>query len=176
MNSCVLMAKIIRTPELRYTQENQTPFTQMLIEFESLQPKEPPATLRAVGWGNLAIEISQKYVEGDQVILEGRISIQNFDRPEGFKEKRAELVISHIYRVDGQISAAVSSSPTMETTRKPSSTSDNVVPLDSAKTRRTEMPATPAKIAQEFTDPEPVRPVNMTVSTSQEQDLDEIPF
>ena len=30
MNSCILMAKIVRRPELRYTQDNQTPYAQML--------------------------------------------------------------------------------------------------------------------------------------------------
>ncbi|MDJ0561735.1 MAG: single-stranded DNA-binding protein, partial [Microcystis sp. M53599_WE4] len=29
MNSCILMAKIVRRPELRYTQDNQTPYAQM---------------------------------------------------------------------------------------------------------------------------------------------------
>ncbi|NEP47384.1 MAG: single-stranded DNA-binding protein, partial [Moorea sp. SIO3C2] len=33
MNSCILMAQIIQDPELRYTSDNQTPLTQMLVQF-----------------------------------------------------------------------------------------------------------------------------------------------
>jgi single-strand DNA-binding protein len=97
MNSCILMATIIRTPELRYTQENQTPVTQMLVEFDNVRPDAPPSTLKVVGWGNLATEIQQTYSEGDRVIIEGRLSMNVVERPDGLKEKRAELVVSRIH-------------------------------------------------------------------------------
>lgn len=40
---------------------------------------------------------------GDRLILEGRLKMDTIDRPEGFKEKRAELVVSRFYTVDGNI-------------------------------------------------------------------------
>ena len=55
------MVKIASEPELRYTQDNQLPLTQMLVEIEGLGPNDPPGTLKAVGWGNLAAEIKEKY-------------------------------------------------------------------------------------------------------------------
>ena len=42
MNSCVLMAQIANQPQLRYTQENQTPLTEMMVEFPSLRESDPP--------------------------------------------------------------------------------------------------------------------------------------
>jgi single-stranded DNA-binding protein len=106
MNSCVLMAKIIRSPELRYTQDAQMPVAQMLVEFEGTKPEDPPSTLRVVGWGNLASEIQENYSEGDRIIIEGRLSMTSVERPEGFKEKRAELVASRIHRLDGSSTAS----------------------------------------------------------------------
>jgi len=63
------MAKIVRRPELRYTQDNQTPYAQMLVEFSANRAEATPTNLRAVAWGNLASEVAQNYNEGDQVIF-----------------------------------------------------------------------------------------------------------
>lgn len=111
MNSCILMAQIIKEPELRYTTDNQLPTSQMLVQFPALKPEDSPATLRVVGWGDLATEIKENFHEGDQVIIQGRLQINSIDRPEGFKEKRAELSVSKIYKV-GETTGFTASMPT----------------------------------------------------------------
>lgn len=110
MNSCVLMAEIIQEPQLRYTADNLG-VTEMLVQFPNSQRTEDQlATLKVVGWGNLAIEIQQNYHQGDRVILVGRLSMNTIDRPEGFKEKRAELTVQQIQSVGGSFSTDPSSS------------------------------------------------------------------
>lgn len=168
MNSCVLMAKIIRSPELRYTQDNQTAVAQMLVEFEGQKPEDPPSTLKVVGWGGLATEISEKYTEGDRVIIEGRLSMTVFDRPEGYKEKRAELVISHIYHLDS-LGTTTNTSSSTETRSKPE---EKVAALNTSKNKNT----APVKedvfdepSYESFSSPQPV-------AAGVEQDLDDIPF
>jgi single-strand DNA-binding protein len=170
MNSCILMAKIVRRPELRYTQDNQTPYAQMLVEFSPSRTEAAPANLRAVAWGNLASEVAQNYNEGDQVILEGRLSMQMIDRPEGFKEKRAELVISHLYHLDGSMSSGEVATPSKE----------KVVAIDSYKSK----PAPVASVepvstgdfeydaSYELSNPSAWQPSE----TSVEENLDDIPF
>ncbi len=106
MNSCVLMATVIRNPELRFTQENQTPVTTLLVEFSGARPEDPSATLKVVGWGNLATEMQESYHEGDRLLIEGRLSMQMVERPEGFKEKRGELVASRVVKLDGSAMAS----------------------------------------------------------------------
>lgn len=96
MNNCVLMAEIIQEPQLRYTADNLE-IAEMLVQFSALRDGEPPATLKVVGWGNLAKEIQQNYHSGDHVIIEGRLGMNTIDRPEGFKEKRAELTVQKIH-------------------------------------------------------------------------------
>lgn len=168
MNSCVLMAKIIRSPELRYTQDNQTAVAQMLVEFEGQKPEDPPATLKVVGWGGLATEISEKFTEGDRVIIEGRLSMTTFDRPEGYKEKRAELVISHIYHLDG--SGSVSATPSAATTAPKSK--EKVVAMNSYKNKTSEPPKKDV-----FDEPTYDHfPSAQPVAAGVEQDLDDIPF
>ena len=94
------MAKIIRSPQLRYTQDNQLAVAEMMVEFESTTPNTPPCNLKAIAWGNLATDVEQKYNEGDQVIVTGRLKMDLQER-QGYKEKVAELTISHIYPLQG---------------------------------------------------------------------------
>ncbi len=49
------MAKIVRRPELRYTQDNQTPYAQMLVEFSANRAEATPTNLRAVAWGKFSL-------------------------------------------------------------------------------------------------------------------------
>jgi single-stranded DNA-binding protein len=161
MNSCVLMAKIVRSPQLRYTQDNQLAVIEMMVEFDSLSPQSQPSTLKVVGWGNLATEIEQKYGEGDRVILTGRLKMDTIERPEGFKEKRAELTVSNIYPV---VAGATSSF-------------SNVVKMDSYK-------SPPAQEEKEDFSPEytPSSPPQITSETGEDsseldsENLDNIPF
>ena len=119
MNSCILTVKVIRPPELRYTQGDQTPIAQMLVEFSGRRPEAPISTLKVIGWGGLATQMQDTYKEGAHLIIEGRLSMNTFDRPEGFREKRADLVASHIYPLDSS------------TTPTPSTSEDHVISMDS---------------------------------------------
>ena len=94
------MAKIVRSPQLRYLQDNQLAVTDMMVEFESGVPNRPPCTLKVVAWGNLATDVQQQYHEGDQVVLTGRLKMDLQER-QGYKEKVAELTVSHIYPLQG---------------------------------------------------------------------------
>lgn len=103
MNSCILMAQIVRDPELRSTQDNVS-VASMMVEFESSREGDAPGKVQVEGWGNLAEEIKNTYSAGQQIIIEGRLSMNLFEMPEGYKEKRAKLVASRIYPVGGSIS------------------------------------------------------------------------
>ncbi len=154
MNSCILMAQIISDPELRSTQD-QTSVSTMMVEFESTREGEAPGKVQVEGWGKLAEEVKNTYSAGDQIIIEGRLSMNLFEMPEGYKEKRAKLVASRIYPVTG-INPSASSSYSTE----PYSTqqADNVV--DFAPTPQPQAAPEPA--------PAP--------ASSGNEDWDEIPF
>jgi single-stranded DNA-binding protein len=121
MNSCTLFAEIVQAPQLRHTQDTQMALAEMVVQFPGPRSTDPPGTLKAVGWGNLAKEIHENYHEGDKVILEGRLSMNRLDRPEGFKETRAELTIQRIYRLgtDGVIQSSVALPTAMPSSASP---------------------------------------------------------
>ncbi len=105
MNSCVLMAEIVKAPELRYLQDGQTAVAEMTVQFPALRAEDPMEMLKVVGWGNLAQQIQEQFNPGDQVVIEGRLNMVLIDRPEGFKEKRAELTAGRIHRVQTDLNA-----------------------------------------------------------------------
>ena len=96
MNNCILMAEIVEAPQLRYTADNQTPIAEIVVKFPGLREGDSAGQIKVVGWGDLAQEIQERYRPGDRVLLEGRLGMNTLERPEGFKEKRAEMTAQRI--------------------------------------------------------------------------------
>jgi single-strand DNA-binding protein len=113
MNSCILMAEIIKNPELRYTSDNQMKIADMFVQFAppfSNRPDEQHPTIEVVAWGELATEMKENYKQGDRVTIEGRLEMNTIER-DGYKEKRARLVASHLYHITTVGSPAGASTP-----------------------------------------------------------------
>ncbi|AFY54888.1 single-stranded DNA-binding protein [Rivularia sp. PCC 7116] len=182
MNSCVLMAEIIKEPELRYKADNQLEITEMLVQFPGQRENDPPANLKVVGFGNLAKEIQQNYHEGDRVILIGRLSMNTIERPEGFKEKRAEMTVQQIHHLDSANENSFMQSPATQaipvaTTQTPSV--NTPPPVAATTPKRNTVNAVPAQNAPQ---PEPVSQATSyepsTYPAMVEEDIpeDDIPF
>ncbi|MEB3359553.1 MAG: single-stranded DNA-binding protein [Synechococcales bacterium] len=137
MNNFILMAEVVQDPQLRYTSDTQTPIAELMVQFEGLRDDDPPETLKVVGWGNLAQEIQERYRPGDRLVIEGRLNMNTVERPEGFREKRAELTAQRIHllgRGEGSgIVSTVASAPTStETPRRTAPTAAPSAPVASA--------------------------------------------
>jgi single-stranded DNA-binding protein len=158
MNTCILMAEIIQAPQLRYTSESQTPVTEMMVQFPGSRPEDPPAMLKVVGWGNLAQDMQEHYHVGDRIVIEGRLSMSTVDRPEGFKEKRAELTAQRIYQLAAD--ALESRAPL------PSAEAAAPVPTQSATTSTTKRKSPSVKADTG----------KFTSTAMPEPNLDDIPF
>lgn len=157
MNSCILMAEVITNPELRKTPDD-VDVANMMVEFPGLREEDPTTRIRVVGWRNLGVEMSQNYSTGDRVVIEGRLSM-NVVEMNGYKEKRAELVASHIYSLGESSNSNLS---------QPMATASNVVDFQSS----TSEPVSASTPGYSST------PAAVT-STAEEYDegtLDEIPF
>lgn len=152
------MAEIIQAPELRYTSDNQMPIAEMLVQFPGSRAEDPPGTLKVVGWGNLAQEIQEKYRQGDRVVIEGSLRMNTIDRPEGFKEKRAELTAQRIH--------IVGADTPMEVSPIPATMSSNTTSQPPARAAASSTPAAKSSAGKFKSQPEPVS----------EPDFDDIPF
>lgn len=88
---------MLEAPQLRYTQDNQTPVAEMLVQVEGLRPDDPPGQLKVVGWGNLAQDLQNRVQPGQRLVLEGRLRMSTVTRQDGIKEKRAEFTLSRLH-------------------------------------------------------------------------------
>jgi single-stranded DNA-binding protein len=87
----LLEVEVIEAPQVRYTQDNQTPVAEMAVQIEGLRPDDPPGQLKVVGWGSLAQDLQNRVQVGQRLVLEGRLRMNTVTRQDGVKEKRAEL-------------------------------------------------------------------------------------
>jgi single-strand DNA-binding protein len=169
MNSCILMAEVVQDPQLRYTSESQLAVAEMWVEFEGIRDEDPRERLKVVGWGNLAQEIQETYKIGDRIIIEGRLGMNTIDRPEGFKEKRAEMTAQRIYRLGadgGAVLTASTASGSSSSTSAPAKTESQPAKAKPARTSRPNASEAP---------PAPAYPAAPTPSP-ETPDYDDIPF
>ena len=170
MNNFILMAEVIQDPQLRYTPENQTAIAEIVVQFPGIRDEDPPATLKVVGWGNLAQEMQEKYHVGDRVIVEGRLNMNRIDRPEGFKETRAELTAQRIHLVNADASLTTSAVTPAATTGSGSAPAPSSAATPAPRAKPAAKPASTA--------PEPAKtPAYSGAKPAVEQvDYDDIPF
>ena len=175
MNSCVLMVEIVSEPQLRSTQDNLD-VTEMIVRFDGLREEDPPATIKVLGWGNLASDIKTNYNQGDRVVIEGRLSMNTIEMQEGYKEKRAEIVASRIFALNGYSADPATSIPNM------SMDSTAGMPINQAPRANSPVVSSPTPKPSPISQPqeqktERVSPTPVETSASPDNaDWDEIPF
>lgn len=109
VNHCLLEVEVLELPQIRYTQDNQTPLAEMTVQVEGLRPDDPPGRLKVVGWGNLAQDLQSRVQPGMRILLEGRLRMNTVVRQDGMKEKRAEFSLSRLHPLP--VGGTSSSSP-----------------------------------------------------------------
>jgi single-strand DNA-binding protein len=97
VNHCLLEVAVLEAPQLRYTQDNQTPVAEMTVQVDGLRPDDPPGQLKVVGWGNLAQDLQNRVQPGARLVIEGRLRMVTQTRPDGVKEKRAEFTLARLH-------------------------------------------------------------------------------
>jgi len=122
VNHCLLEVEVLEAPQLRYTQDNQTPVAEMAVQLDGLRPEDPPGQIRVVGWGNLAQDLQNRVQVGQRLVVEGRLRMNTVTRQDGVKEKRAELTLARLHPLG--VSAAIGTAmPTAMPERAPAARS-----------------------------------------------------
>jgi len=113
VNHCLLEVEVLEAPQVRYTQDNQTPVAEMAVQFDGLRPDDPPGQLRVVGWGSLAQDLQNRVQVGQRLMVEGRLRMNTVTRQDGVKEKRAEFTLSRLHAIGAAGSSAAASAMPM---------------------------------------------------------------
>ena len=99
VNHCLLEVEVLEAPQVRYTQDNQTPVAEMAVQFDGLRPDDPPGQLKVVGWGSLAQDLQNRVQVGQRLMVEGRLRMNTVTRQDGVKEKRAEFTLARLHPI-----------------------------------------------------------------------------
>ena len=103
VNHCLLEVEVLEAPQVRYTQDNQTPVAEMAVQFDGLRPDDPAGQLKVVGWGSLAQDLQNRVQVGQRLMVEGRLRMNTVSRQDGVKEKRAEFTLSRLHPLGGGV-------------------------------------------------------------------------
>ena len=111
MNKCILIGRLTRDPELRYTQSG-TP-----VCSESLAVRRPTARdgeddadfINITVWGKAAENLAKYKRKGGQIAIEGRLQVSNYTDREGAKRWKTEVVANSVEFIGSRDEAAESS-------------------------------------------------------------------
>ncbi|AEV70564.1 single-stranded DNA-binding protein [Acetivibrio clariflavus] len=105
MNKVILMGRLTRDPELRYTSNNLAvcSFTLAVNRGFAKQGEERQADfIPIVVWDKQAEFCSKYFTKGLQVAVVGRIQVRSWDDNEGKKRYTTEVVANEVYFADSK--------------------------------------------------------------------------
>ena len=112
MNKVILMGRLTRDPEVRYTQTNNTLVSSfsLAINRRFVKPGEERQAdfINIVAWSKLGEFCSKYFKKGQQVGVIGRIQTRNWDDENGVKHYATEVVAEEAYFADSKRDASTS--------------------------------------------------------------------
>ena len=106
MNKVILMGRLTKDPEVRYTQTNNTlvaSFTLSVNRRFVKQNEERQADfINVVAWSKIGEFCSKYFKKGQQVGIIGRIQNRTWDDDQGKKHYMTEIIAEEAYFADGK--------------------------------------------------------------------------
>lgn len=106
MNKIILMGRLTKDPEIRYTNANNTPVTSFTLavnrRFNKPGEERQADFLPVIAWGKLAEFASKYFFKGMQISLVGRIQTRNWTDNEGKKRYVTEVVAEELFFADSK--------------------------------------------------------------------------
>lgn len=101
MNKTILMGRLTRDPEVRYTQSTNmmvTSFTLAVNRRFAKQGEERQVDfINCVAWNKTAEFVNKYFKKGQQVGVIGRIQTRNYDDDKGIKHYITEVIAEEVY-------------------------------------------------------------------------------
>ena len=101
MNKVVLLWRLTKDPEVRYTQTNNTmvaTFT-LAVNRRFVKPGEDRQAdfINCIAWSKTAEFVSKYFKKGQQIAVVGRLQTRNYDDEQGQKHYITEVVAEEVY-------------------------------------------------------------------------------
>lgn len=100
MNKSILMGRLTKDPELRYTSGNNTAVCSFTIAVNRRMAKEgqPQADfINCISWSKSAEFVSKYFKKGQQIVVIGRIQTRSWEDNESRKHYATEVVTEEVY-------------------------------------------------------------------------------
>ena len=106
MNKVVLMGRLTKDPELRYTNTNNTPLSSFSLAVNrrfTRQGEERQADfINITAWGKTAEFVKNYFTKGMQVAVVGRIQTRSWDDEAGKRHYATDVVAEETYFADSK--------------------------------------------------------------------------
>jgi len=106
MNKVILMGRLTKDPELKYTTANNTAvcsFTLAVNRKFTKQGEEKKADfINCQSWAKTAEFVAKYFTKGSQVAIVGRIETRTWDDNEGKKHYVTEVIVEDTYFADSK--------------------------------------------------------------------------
>lgn len=101
MNKVILMGRLTKDPEVRYTQATNTMVTSFTLavnrRFVKQGEERQADFINCVAWNKTAEFVSKYFKKGQQVGVIGRIQTRNYDDEQGIKHYVTEIIAEEVY-------------------------------------------------------------------------------
>lgn len=96
INKAILMGRLTRDPELRYT-SSQKPVCSFTVAVDNGYGEDKKTDfIDCVAWNKTAEFVSKYFAKGRMIVLIGRIATRSWDGSDGKKRYATEVVVSEV--------------------------------------------------------------------------------
>ena len=101
MNKVILLGRLTKDPDVRYTQSTNTMVTSFTLavnrRFVKQGEERQADFINCVAWNKTAEFVSKYFRKGQQVGVIGRIQTRNYDDEQGVKHYITEVIAEEVY-------------------------------------------------------------------------------
>lgn len=105
LNQVVIMGRLVRDPELRYTQSN-TAVTSFALaverDFANKDGTKPVDFIECLAWKHTAEFVNKYFSKGRMAIVSGQLQVRTWEDKEGKNRKSYEVVAQSVYFGDSK--------------------------------------------------------------------------
>lgn len=97
LNHTSIQGRLVRDPELRYTQ-SQTPVCSFTVAWsEKIKDVETKLFLNCVAWRGTAELVSNYWRKGQEIVVEGKLATRQWQDKEGNNRSSTELTVQNVH-------------------------------------------------------------------------------
>lgn len=105
LNHIVIMGRLTRDPELRYTKDNTaiTSFTLAVDrDFKGKGGEKETDFIDCVAWRQMAEFVCKYFIKGRMAVVDGRLQLRDWTDRDGGKHRAAEVLVGRAYFADSK--------------------------------------------------------------------------